>query len=116
MHIHLLSQKGYRLRVFWALLLSALIVGVSATLARATLTLSAALVEKPDIAIYLLMEEEGIGRTELLREREDERDYLAETKDGMKFVRLKRGPNQWYVEFEENLHEGPTEGTGTLMR
>ncbi len=112
MHISLLSKKGYRITMFWALLLSTLIVSISATLARATLTLSGALVEKPDIAIYLLMEQQEVGRTELLRDDKTIRDYLAETKDGPKLVRLKRGPNQWYIEMEESLHEDET-GSGS---
>ena len=49
------------------LLVVVVIVGIAATLARASLTLKAALVENPDIAVYLLLEEEGLGRTELLR-------------------------------------------------
>ena len=40
--------------------------------------LKAALTDKPDIAIYLLLPEEEIGRTLLLRDKDNERDYLAE--------------------------------------
>ena len=106
MHIpHLFDPQRFRHALFWSVLLSALIVAISATLARATLTLSAALTNKPDIAIYLLLEEEGVGRTELLRETNTGRDYLVETKDGPKFVRLKKGMREWYVEIEENMHE-----------
>jgi len=89
----------------WAVLLCALIVGLAATLGRATLNLKAALTDKPDIAIYLLLPEEEIGRTVLLREKDNERDYLAETKDGPKLVRLKRGDNQWYVVEVQKLRE-----------
>ncbi|MEK7218849.1 MAG: hypothetical protein AAB728_05290 [Patescibacteria group bacterium] len=105
MHINLLDPKRFHHTMFWSVLLCALIVGIAATLARATLTLSAALTDKPDIAIYLLLEEKGVGRTQLLRETYDTRDYLAETEEGPKFVRLKKGFRQWYVELEENLHE-----------
>lgn len=89
----------------WAVLLCALIVGIAATLGRATLNLKAALTDKPDIAIYLLLPEEEIGRTMLLRDKGSERDYLAETADGPKLVRLKRGENQWYVEEVQKLRE-----------
>lgn len=104
MHIHLLSVSRYRLTMFWAMLFSLLIVGLAATLARASYNVTAALTEKPDIAIFLLLPEEQITQTTLLREHTDERDYLAETKDGPKLIRLKRGPNEWYVEFQEQLH------------
>jgi hypothetical protein len=103
MHLKLLSPKRYAHTMFWALLLSALIVAVAATLARASFNVTAALTEKPDIAIYLLLKDEKVGTTTLLRDSRDERDYLAQTKDGPKLVRLKRGPNQWFVEFEEEL-------------
>lgn len=89
----------------WAILLCALIVSIAATLGRATLNLKAALTDKPDIAIYLLLPEEEIGRTVLLREKDNERDYLAETKDGPKLVRLKKGERQWYVEEVQQLRE-----------
>ncbi|MDD4319233.1 MAG: hypothetical protein PHW10_02835 [Candidatus Peribacteraceae bacterium] len=104
MHFRLVSPLRYRHTMFWAILLSALIVGMAATLARASYNITAALTDKPDVAIYLLLPEEEIGRTTLLRDNLDERDYLAETKDGPKLIRLKRGGTQWYVEFEEELH------------
>ena len=80
-------------------------VALAASIARATLNLSAALTDKPDLAIYLLLPEEEIGQTTLLRVYEDQRDYLAETKDGPKLIQLKRGPHQWYVSLIEKLHE-----------
>jgi hypothetical protein len=82
-----------------------LIVGVAAALGRTTLNLNAALTDKPDIAIYLLLPEEGIGKTVLLREKDNERDYLAETKTGPKLVRLRKGNKQWYVEDVQALRE-----------
>jgi hypothetical protein len=103
MHLKLLSRKRYAHTMFWAMLLSALIVAVAATLARASFNVSAALTDKPDIAIYLLLKDEKVGTTTLLRDGRDERDYLAQTKDGPKLVRLERGPHQWFVEFEESL-------------
>ncbi|MFH1443806.1 MAG: hypothetical protein ABIG34_00250 [Candidatus Peregrinibacteria bacterium] len=102
---HRVSNLRFFHTIGWAVLLCALIVAVAATLGRATLNLNAALTDKPDIAIYLLLPEEEIGRTVLLREKDNERDYLAETKDGPKLVRLKRGENQWYVEEVQQLRE-----------
>jgi len=89
----------------WAVVLCGLIVGIAAALGRATLNIKAALTDKPDIAIYLLLPEEEIGKTVLLRESENERDYLAETKTGPKLVRLKKGEKQWYVEEIQTLRE-----------
>lgn len=90
--------------IVWALFLSMLIVIGAAGLARATLNLDAGLT-KPDLAIYLLNPDEEIGETTLLREKEHERDYLAETKDGPKLIRLKESENgEWYVALKEPLH------------
>ena len=105
MHLSLVSRFRFLHTIGWALLLSCLIVGVAATLARATINLKAALTDKPDIAVYLLLPEEEIGKTTLLRESEDERDYLAETKDGNKLIKLKKGEKEWFVTLVESLHE-----------
>ncbi len=104
MDLRLISRYRFLHTIGWALLLSCLIVAVAATLARATLNLKAALTDKPDIALYLLLPDEGIGSTTLLRAREDERDYLAETKNGPKLVKLKKGEKEWYVILVEPLH------------
>lgn len=104
MDIKFVSVLRFRHTMFWALLLSCLIVGVAATLARASFNIAAALTLKPDIALYLLLPEEEIGWSTLLRDDGNIRDYLAHTKDGDKLIRLKRGENQWFVQFEENLH------------
>ena len=102
---HLTFAKTYG----WALLLSLLVVAVTATLARATMNLAAALVEKPDIAVLLLLPDEGITRAKLLRTLPDERDYLLETKNGSEMARLKRGQEQWYVAEVVPLHGGEGE-------
>lgn len=104
MNIPLLSKLQYTRTMLWAILLSALIVGLTATLARASYNLHAALVAKPDLAIYLLLPDEELKQTTLLREEPFQRDYLAETKSGPKLIRLKKGDRQWYVELQENLH------------
>jgi len=105
MDIDRLSRGKYFLTIVWAILLSGVVVASAAFLGRATLNLRAALTDKPDLAIYLLLEDEEIGWTKLLRETDTERDYLAETKDGMKLIKLKKGDEKWYVAVEENLHE-----------
>ncbi len=105
MELHLLSRFRFLHTIGWAVLLSCLVVAVAATLARATLNLKAALTDKPDIAVYLLLPDEEIGKTTVLRSRNDERDYLAETKDGPKLIKLKKGEKEWYVEYIEPLRE-----------
>lgn len=104
-HIHTLSHNGYRTTVLWAVFCAlAIVVGASA-FARASRNFAAALTEKPDLAIYLLLPEEDIGQSTLLREQETERDYLAETKDGPKLIKLKKGEVEWFVSRVERLHE-----------
>ncbi len=94
----------------WAILVSALVVGVSATLIRATLNVTGALLAKPDIAVLLLLPEEHITDSEMIRARDDERDYLVQTDEGQKLVRLKRG-HEWYVAEVVQLHTSDsTEG------
>ncbi len=105
-HVHHLSHPLFRRTVLWSVVACFLIVGAAAALGRSMSNFRAALTDKPDLAIYLLLPEEGIGNTTLLREEETERDYLAETKDGPKIVKLKKGESQWFVSHVENLHEG----------
>jgi len=66
---------------------------------------NAALTDKPDIAIYLLLPGENIRETKLLRDSGDERHYLAETEEGPKLIILKRGPEEWFVEYVEKLRD-----------
>ncbi len=90
-----------------AILVSALIIGIAATLGRATLTLKGAVVQKPDIAVLLLMEKRNENATDatLLKDGDTERDYLVETSTGPKWVRLKKGEKEWYIAQEEALRE-----------
>ncbi len=104
MDIQLLSNGRYSKTITLAVILSGLVVAAAALLGRATLNMNAALIDKPDLAIYLLLPEEGIGKTTLLRSTETTRDYLAETKEGDKLVQLSNGENGWYVENMEMLH------------
>jgi hypothetical protein len=101
MHHHLLpllSRFRFFHTYFWALLVSCLIVGVMATLARATLNLAGALQNKPDIGVLLLLPEEGITASSLIRAKDQTRDYLIMTKEGPKLARLKKGVEQWWVQ------------------
>lgn len=82
------------------------IVAATSSLARAAHNFKAALTDKPDVALYLLLPDEGLKQTTLLKESETERDYLAETANGPKLIRLKKGETQWYVSLTEQLHEG----------
>jgi len=83
MSIPCLSRRRYLHTTLFAFLMCALIVGGTAILGRVTLNLKAALTDKPDIAIYLLLPDQELGQTTLLREIGDsERHYYAETKEG----------------------------------
>jgi len=89
-----------------AIAASMLVVGTAAFLGRATLNLRAALSDKPDLAVFLLLKQKEVTQTTLLRESEDHlrRDYLIETKDGPEFVILEKGEKEWFVSHEELLH------------
>ncbi|TSC80352.1 MAG: hypothetical protein G01um101425_6 [Candidatus Peregrinibacteria bacterium Gr01-1014_25] len=102
-----LTANAFRNTIVWALVLSMTIVACAAMLGRAARNMQAALVDKPDIAIYFLLPDEELGKTTMLRESEDgkTREYLAESKDGQLLVTLKRGQEQWYVSRTERLHE-----------
>lgn len=89
----------------WSVVLCIAIVVSAAFLGRATGNFKAALTDKPDVAIYLLLPDEGLGNTTLLRESETERDYLADTKDGPKLIKLKKGEKEWFVSVVEKLHQ-----------
>lgn len=103
--IHSLSRRRYTHTVLWSIFVSLLVVVGVSLAARATHNFQAALTDKPDIAIYLLLPDEELGNTTLLRETETERDYLAETKEGPKLVKLKKGEKEWFVSVVEKLHE-----------
>ena len=105
MEIQRISRLRFLNTITWAIVASGIVVAVAAGLARATLNINAALIEKPDIAIYPLLPEEKIHDVDLLRETGTQRDYLAETKDGLKLVILKKGEKEWYVEHMESLRE-----------
>jgi hypothetical protein len=103
MEIKRLSRRRFLHTVTWGVMASLIVVGGAAGLGRATKNLSGALTDKPDIAIYLLLPDEEIGKTTVLRDGESERHYLAETKDGPKLVILKMGEEEWFVSSMESL-------------
>lgn len=103
--VHTLSNHGYRMTVLWAALSCLAIVVGAAAFARASHNFAAALTDKPDLAIYLLLPDEEIGQSTLIRERDTERDYLAETKNGPSLIKLKRGEAEWFVSRVERLRE-----------
>lgn len=108
MEIHRISRGRFLHTVGWGLMASLIVVGAAAGIGRATMNLGAALTDKPDIAIYVLLPDEGLGKIEILKEEENERHYMAESKTGPKFIILKKGDSEWYVSHIENLHEVPT--------
>lgn len=112
-HIHSLSRRTYSHTVLWSIFLCLLIVVVAAALGRAANNFRAALTDKPDVAIYILLKDKELGNTTLLREGVNERDYLAETASGPILVRLKKGEEEWFVSFTEPLHDGT--GTGARV-
>lgn len=103
MDIRHVSKGRFTSTIVWAIIISASIVALTAGLGRAALNLKGALVNKPDLALYLLLPEEEITTSEILRETADERAYLAETKDGPKLIKLRRGIREWYVAEIEQL-------------
>lgn len=98
--------------VLWALFCCLTIVIGASAFARASRNFAAALTEKPDLAIYLLLPEEEIGQSTLLKEEDTERSYLAETKDGPKLITIRRGEQEWYVYRAEALRPS-THSTGS---
>lgn len=86
--------------------MSVLIVVCIAAIGRAAHNFQAALTDQPDVAIYLLLPEEQLRKTTLLKEEAGgtERHYLAETVHGPMLVILKKKEEGWYVAFTEQLH------------
>ena len=105
MDIRHLSGHKYRETSVWMLLAAAAIIITFALLARASLNLHAALTDKPDLAVMILLPEEDITEVTLLRDQEQERDYLVTTKeDGIKFVKLRKIGGEWKLAEVEKMH------------
>lgn len=105
MELHRVSRKRYLHTMFWALLGSLLVVAIMATLGRASYNFSAALSDKPDIAIYMLLPDDHIKSAEILRDKGDERHYMVETTGGPELVILKKGEHEWFVSNVDKLKE-----------
>ena len=104
-HVHTLTRRRYMHTVVWSVFLCVVIVLAAAFMGRAAHNFKAALTDKPDVAIYLLLPDEELGNTTLIRETETQRDYLAESKNGPELITLKKGEKEWYVSVVEKLHE-----------
>src|SRR3989338_9788573 len=90
------SRFRYVHTMMWAVLLSLLIVAAAATLGRATMTLRGALVaDDGSLAVMLLLPEEEISEVTLVKAGVDTQEFVAETKDGPKLVRMKKGEKGW---------------------
>jgi hypothetical protein len=87
----------------WAVFASCVIVAAAAFLGRASLNLKAAITDKPDLAVYLLLPDKDVSRAELLRDRGTERDYLIETNEGPELLQIERFEGKWRVKSEEKL-------------
>lgn len=120
-NIHHLSTRRFSRTVLFAVLASFVIVIAAAGLGRAARNFEAALTDKPDVALYILLPELHITTSSVLREQPNERDYLAETTEGTKLVKLKRGPQHWFVSSVEDLRgetgrdEGPAAETAPSL-
>ncbi len=90
----------------WALLLSCLIVAAAATIGRATVNLRGALTaEDASLAVMILLPDEKISDVKMIKASSDTQEFLAETKDGPKLIRMKRGETQWFVQEMVTLRE-----------
>lgn len=106
MQLPALFQNRLANTAIMSVLASALIVASAATLGRALHNIQGALTTKPDIALYLLLPNEGVKDVTLLRDMGMERHYLAETKDGPKLVKLEMKDEEWTVASVEPLRAG----------
>lgn len=108
-HIHTLSSRHYGHTVLWSIFVCITIVCSVALLGRAAHNFKAALTESPDVAIYLLLPDEKLGNTTLLKANKDdtERAYLAQTDHGPELILLRKN-REWIVESIERLHGGET--------
>jgi hypothetical protein len=103
-----LSETRFANTVLVSIVASALIVAVAASLGRAMHNLQGALSAdygKPELALQLLLPDEGITDTTILRSTETEQHILAETRNGPKLVKLEIRDGRWAVAEVEPLRE-----------
>ena len=106
MHISFLSPWRYSHTMGWAILMSLLIVGLAATLGRATINLRGALTaEDASLAVIMLLPNEHISNLTVIRAGAETQELLAETKDGPKLIRVRRVEGKWEVQEEIRLRE-----------
>ena len=106
MDFRFVSRFRYAHTVSWALLLSSLIVGIAATIGRATVNLRGALTaDDASLAVMLLLPNEHITDVTLIKATSDTQEFLAQTASGSKLIRMKRGEKAWFVLDEVTLHE-----------
>ena len=103
--IEYVSKGKFTHTFVWGLLFSAAVIILASVMAKSALNLKAAVTDKPDLAVIILLPDEGISNVELMRDRGKERDYLVETKDGPKYVKLIKAGEEWRVSKVERLHE-----------
>ncbi len=104
--VHTMSGRNFYRAIALSIVLSAVVVVIAAGLGRAVRNLESALTGKPDIAVYLLLPDEGIRHVTLLRSEERRRDYLVETKEGPKLLVLEMPEKEWQVKTLEPLRDG----------
>ena len=108
MHIDFafVSRFRYVHTMMWAILMSALIISLAAVVGRATVNLRGALTaDDGSLAVMMLLPEENISDVTLVKASVDRQEFLVETKDGPKLIRLKKGEEKWFVEEKINLDE-----------
>ncbi len=106
-NVHDYSHHGYRRTVMWTVLLALLVMAVVALVARGKQNLNAALINKPDLAAALVLEDKGyeITNVSLLRELTYERDYVVDTNSGAVFVKLIQRDGTWNLAEWEEMRE-----------
>ena len=112
MDIQDLSSKSFLKATLIAIAATIAIVGAASLLGRATIYLQAALTDKPDLGVYLLLEKEGFSNIADVQYLEDDsadstvqRSYLVETGAGPLYVKIRKGEQEWYLAEEDWLRE-----------
>ena len=112
MHISFLSTWRYTHTMAWALLLSLLIVGIAATIGRATIKLRGALTDEDGTLAVMMLSKKKISSIEMVKAGMDPlkddvqmQEFLTETEDGPELVRASRVDGKWEITQEINLHE-----------
>jgi hypothetical protein len=113
-HIHTLSSRRYGHTVTWSIILCIAVVCAASMLGRAAHNFKAALTDAPDVAIYLLLPNEHLGNTTLLRanDLDTERAYLAQTEHGPELIKLRKN-KEWLIDSIESLHGDAAAATAT---